>query len=32
MDFLILTHDHYDHLDYKTIKELKEKSKSFFAL
>lgn len=28
IDLLILTHDHYDHLDYKTIKKLKTKVKS----
>ena len=27
IDLLLLTHDHYDHLDYKTIKELKVKIK-----
>ena len=25
IDFLIITHDHYDHLDYKTLKQLKNK-------
>ncbi len=25
IDYLIITHDHYDHLDYKTIKKLKHK-------
>ncbi|MBU0279107.1 MBL fold metallo-hydrolase [Gemella sp. zg-1178] len=25
VDYLIITHDHYDHLDYKTILELKNK-------
>lgn len=25
IDYLLITHDHYDHLDYKTIKQLKEK-------
>ena len=25
IDYLILTHDHYDHLDYKTIRKLKKK-------
>lgn len=25
IDYLIITHDHWDHLDYKTIKELKPK-------
>lgn len=26
IDFLLITHDHWDHLDYKTIKALKEKT------
>jgi L-ascorbate metabolism protein UlaG (beta-lactamase superfamily) len=26
IDFLIITHDHWDHLDYKTIKQLKQKT------
>jgi L-ascorbate metabolism protein UlaG (beta-lactamase superfamily) len=26
IDFLVLTHDHYDHLDYQTIKEIKSKT------
>ena len=25
IDYLILTHDHYDHLDYKTVSKLKKK-------
>lgn len=25
IDYLVITHDHYDHLDYKTIKKLKPK-------
>lgn len=25
IDYLLITHDHYDHLDYKTIKELRDK-------
>ena len=25
VDYLIITHDHYDHLDYETIKQLKER-------
>lgn len=28
IDLLILTHDHYDHLDYQTIIQLKSKAKS----
>lgn len=28
IDFLILTHDHYDHLDYTTFKKLKHKIKT----
>lgn len=28
IDFLILTHDHYDHLDYTTLKKLKDKTKA----
>ena len=31
IDYLILTHDHYDHLDYKTIKKLKPKVKRIFC-
>lgn len=27
IDFLIITHDHWDHLDYKTVKKLKPKIK-----
>lgn len=26
IDFLIITHDHYDHVDYKTVIQLKEKT------
>jgi len=29
LDMIILTHDHYDHLDYKTIRKLKSKTKRF---
>jgi L-ascorbate metabolism protein UlaG (beta-lactamase superfamily) len=29
LDMVIITHDHYDHLDYKTILELKSKTKLF---
>lgn len=28
IDFLLITHDHYDHLDYKTIQALKPKIKN----
>jgi L-ascorbate metabolism protein UlaG (beta-lactamase superfamily) len=28
IDYLIITHDHYDHLDYKTIVQLKPKAKT----
>ncbi|MEQ9310164.1 MAG: MBL fold metallo-hydrolase [Balneolaceae bacterium] len=28
VDYLIISHDHYDHLDYKTIKELEAKVKT----
>ena len=31
IDFLILTHDHYDHLDYKTVKKLKVKVKAIYC-
>jgi L-ascorbate metabolism protein UlaG (beta-lactamase superfamily) len=27
IDYLLLTHDHYDHLDYRTIREIKSKVK-----
>jgi len=29
LDVVILTHDHYDHLDYKTIRKIKSKTKKF---
>jgi L-ascorbate metabolism protein UlaG (beta-lactamase superfamily) len=29
LDIVIITHDHYDHLDYKTIRKLKSKTKRF---
>lgn len=29
VDFLILSHDHYDHLDYKVIKEIDSKVKQY---
>lgn len=31
IDYLIITHDHYDHLDYKTIIELKDKVKHIYT-
>ncbi len=31
IDILLLTHDHYDHLDYKTIRELRPKVKQVVA-
>lgn len=31
IDYLILTHDHYDHLDYKTLGKLKNKIKHIFC-
>nr|MBR6100185.1 hypothetical protein [bacterium] len=27
VDYLIITHDHYDHLDYFTVKALKKRIK-----
>ena len=31
IDYLILTHDHYDHLDYKTIRKLKSKVENVYC-
>jgi L-ascorbate metabolism protein UlaG (beta-lactamase superfamily) len=31
IDYLILTHDHYDHLDFKTVKKLKRKVDKIFC-
>lgn len=31
IDFLVITHDHYDHLDYATIKALKNKVKQIIC-
>jgi L-ascorbate metabolism protein UlaG (beta-lactamase superfamily) len=31
IDYLLITHDHYDHLDYKTIMELKPKIKQIIC-
>ena len=30
IDFILISHDHYDHLDYESIKKLSEKTKKFF--
>ena len=31
IDFVVLSHDHYDHLDYSTIKKIKENVKTFLV-
>jgi L-ascorbate metabolism protein UlaG (beta-lactamase superfamily) len=31
IDAIIISHDHYDHLDYGSIQQLKEKTKKFFV-
>lgn len=31
IDLVILTHDHYDHLDYQTIRELRHLTKAFYT-
>jgi hypothetical protein len=31
IDYLILTHDHYDHLDFKTIRKLKNKTGKIYC-
>lgn len=31
IDILLISHDHYDHLDYKSIQRLKEKTKSYYV-
>ena len=31
IDFLVISHDHYDHLDYKTVKELQPKVKKVIS-
>ena len=31
IDLVIITHDHYDHLDYDTIKQLKSRAKLFYT-
>ena len=32
LDIILLTHDHYDHLDYKSILKLKKKDKKILRL
>ena len=31
IDYVIISHDHYDHLDYSTIKKIKDNVKTFFG-
>ena len=31
LDAIILSHDHYDHLDYKSILKLKSKTKKYYV-
>ena len=31
VDYLIITHDHYDHLDYKTVKEIRKRVNQVFC-
>ncbi len=31
LDLILLTHDHYDHLDYASIRKLKDKTRSFWV-
>jgi L-ascorbate metabolism protein UlaG (beta-lactamase superfamily) len=31
IDYLILTHDHYDHLDFKTVRKLRNKVNSIYC-
>jgi multidrug resistance protein romA len=32
LDAVLISHDHYDHLDYRTIQELKDKTGHFYVL
>lgn len=31
LDAIIISHDHYDHLDYETIRQIKQKTKKFYV-
>lgn len=31
IDYLIITHDHYDHLDFKTVRQLRDKIKQVYC-
>lgn len=31
IDYLIITHDHYDHLDFKTVRQLRDKVKQVYC-
>ncbi len=31
IDMILLSHDHYDHLDYESVRRLKHKTKSFYV-
>ncbi len=31
LDYVLISHDHYDHLDYSTIKKIKDKVKLFYV-
>jgi L-ascorbate metabolism protein UlaG (beta-lactamase superfamily) len=31
IDLILITHDHYDHLDYASIQQLKQKTKQYFV-
>jgi L-ascorbate metabolism protein UlaG (beta-lactamase superfamily) len=31
IDYLILTHDHYDHLDFKTVRKLRNKVNNIYC-